>query len=197
VDSRLGTTSHPPPGPGRSTGRCSGPTASAGPPDAVSRCLAGYRCVRRPQARIRRPRQRRRGRQPDEQFESAARHREGTRPSCQPPGRGEPLIAALDRHVVGCNRASNTYRTRHHHLFRQRQPVRACPVDDDRLIRRSSRPAGRRTPRTWRRRTRRQSRTALRSPRKRSGRPAMQGREPVSPARRRAGRSHRLPERRI
>jgi glucose-6-phosphate 1-dehydrogenase len=46
--------------------------------------------------------------------------RAGVRPSCQPPGRGEPLIAALDGHAVGCNRASNTCRARHNNQ-RERQ----------------------------------------------------------------------------
>ena len=44
--------------------------------------------------------------------------RAGSRPSCQVPRRrGEPLIAALDGHAVGCYCASNTSRARHRSLF--------------------------------------------------------------------------------
>jgi hypothetical protein len=42
----------------------------------------------------------------------------------QPSRRGEPLIAALDRYAVGCNRASNTCRARHCSGFAQRQARR-------------------------------------------------------------------------
>jgi hypothetical protein len=36
----------------------------------------------------------------------------GSSPSCWPPGRGHPLIATLDRNLVGCQRAPNTLRAR-------------------------------------------------------------------------------------
>jgi hypothetical protein len=38
--------------------------------------------------------------------------------------RGDPLIAALDRDAVGCNRASNTCRARHNSIW-QREYFRA------------------------------------------------------------------------
>ncbi|MGZ3641860.1 MAG: hypothetical protein ACXVAI_06325, partial [Candidatus Limnocylindrales bacterium] len=52
--------------------------------------------------------------------------------SRQPPRRGQPLIAALDRDLVGCYRASKTCRARHESIWWRR------PLADDSILRQAT-----------------------------------------------------------
>ena len=77
----------------------------------------------------------------------AAARRAGTRLSREVPGRGEPLIATLDGHVVGCYRVSDTCRARH--SAPQEGPSSTSRMGTFRYV--GARPAPRPKPTQWRR----------------------------------------------
>ena len=94
------------------------PTAHAGLPGGASRCwVVVSRALPRP-AGIRQRRHMRRGRPSAAGLAWTRWRRAGIRPSCEEPRDGrQPLVAALDRHVVGCERGPDTCRARHNPLL--------------------------------------------------------------------------------
>lgn len=86
----------------RSTARSSDPIGHAGRRGDVSRYpVECPRARPRPQ-QIRLRQRRRRGRPSGAAWPLVRGRRADARPSCPSPGRGQPLIAALNRHPVGC-----------------------------------------------------------------------------------------------